>query len=99
MGVVETLQTVADEIRELRKLLGLADELRKIRDLLANTPRLTAKDVMRRYGWSRSTLYRKQKRGFPKPQRGFWAVSDLDAWDAQPGQTQAGQSVQRPSSK
>lgn len=60
----------------------LMQEIKLLRQSLENTPRLTAKDVLRRYGWSRSTLYRKLKAGFPKPVRGFWRPSDLDAWDA-----------------
>ena len=71
-------------------LEGLAQELRRLRECLENTPRLTVKDVLRRYGWSRSTLYRKLKKDFPRPHRGFWAVCDLDAWER--GRTwQAGQ--------
>lgn len=65
-------------------LENLLAELRRLREAVENSPRLARKDVLRRYGWSRSTLHRKLKAGFPKPSHGFWRPADLDAWDARP---------------
>jgi len=56
--------------------------IRVVREIVDNAPHLARKDVLRRYGWSRSTLYRQMRRGFPKPHQGFWTPHDLDAWDA-----------------
>ena len=64
----------------------LTAELRELRKLIAQSPPITAmlarKDVLRRYGISRTTLYRWLAKGFPKAQRGFWRPSDLDTWDS-----------------
>jgi len=79
----------------------LRAELTDLRKLLCQSPPLTAmlarKDVLRRYGISRTTLYRWLAKGFPKAVRGFWRPSELDAWDSGPdsaGRTLAGQSGQ-----
>jgi len=80
-------------------LESIAEELRRLRDVVENSPRLCRKDILRRYGWSRSTLYRKLKQGFPKPSRGFWKMADLDTWDADLSPIQPLEFVRRPSRK
>ena len=53
-------------------------------DLLLQTVRLSRKDVLRRFGWSDSTLRRRLRRGFPPPRRDelgkpYWTLPDLEA--------------------
>jgi predicted DNA-binding transcriptional regulator AlpA len=60
----------------------LAEALQRLERRLTNTPRLFLKDVLRRYGFSRRTLYRKLKRGeIPRPIRfsgPLWRLEDLE---------------------
>ena len=60
----------------------LASELMRLRQLIANTPRLRAKDLQRRYGISESTLYRGIRSGrIPPPIRipgPLWRLADLE---------------------
>jgi len=70
---------------------SLADELRRLRDLVENTPRLAVKDVLRRFGWSRSTLYNRLRDGFPRPKAGLWRPADLDEWEDGQVRTDGGQ--------
>jgi len=61
----------------------LARDLAELRAALLVTPRLTVKDMLRRYGWSRSTLYRRSwARKLPPPAqreagRPLWRLADL----------------------
>ncbi len=62
----------------LRKIVFIVQELQ---EAVLNQPRLHLKDIERRYGWSRATVYRKLKRGIlPKPIRfngSLWRLKDL----------------------
>ena len=75
----------------------LAVELERLERLLANTPRLHVKDVLARYGWSSSTLYRRLKaRRFPRPVHqvgSLWRLEDLERAElaGQLPRTQSGQ--------
>lgn len=64
----------------------LAEELERLREMVLSRARLHTKEVMQRYGISKSTLYRRLASGdFPRPikWRGpalrFWPVADLEA--------------------
>jgi hypothetical protein len=49
-------------------LQSLADQVEVLRRALLNRPRLHVKDVLLRYGISKSTLYRRIRAGrFPRP--------------------------------
>ena len=64
-------------------LKELAAAVAELRELIANRPRLHRKDVMRRYGFSESTLHRRlRKCWFPAPRRfggPLWRLADLEA--------------------
>ena len=63
-------------------LRSLAAQVEALRRALLNQPRLHVKDVLRRYGISKATLYRRRRRGlFPKPVRfcgPLWRLDDLE---------------------
>jgi predicted DNA-binding transcriptional regulator AlpA len=60
----------------------LMNEVTRLRQMLANVPRLHRKDILRRYGISKSTLHRRIRAGtFPKPVRitgPVWRLVDLE---------------------
>ena len=66
----------------VRRIEALAAELAELQAMLSNTPRLHVKDVLSRYGWSPSTLYRRLRAGrFPAPVRlagSVWRLDDLE---------------------
>jgi predicted DNA-binding transcriptional regulator AlpA len=67
-------------------LQSLADQVDALRRALLNQPRLHVKDVLRRYGISKATLYRRLDRHrFPKPVRftgPLWRLEDLERAEA-----------------
>lgn len=76
-----TLEEVAAEIAWLRS------EVVYLREEIANTPRLHRKDVMARYGISKSTLHRwlKLPGRLPRPVRfggPLWRLADLEKAEA-----------------
>jgi len=61
-------------------LQEFAAELQALRRAVFNQPRLHPKDVQRRYGWSKATLYRKMRQ-LPRPIRfsgPMWRLEDLE---------------------
>ncbi|HEX3626680.1 MAG TPA: hypothetical protein VH280_14800 [Verrucomicrobiae bacterium] len=67
-------------------LRSLAAQVEILRRALSNTPRLHVKDVLRRYGISRATLYRRLARGdFTRPVRfcgPIWRLDELERDEA-----------------
>jgi predicted DNA-binding transcriptional regulator AlpA len=67
-------------------LQSLADQVEALRRALLNQPRMHVKDVLRRYGFSKATLYRRiQDRRFPRPRRftgPLWRLEDLEQAEA-----------------
>jgi predicted DNA-binding transcriptional regulator AlpA len=90
--------TKEEKLREPERIDRLLTLIGEVRELLAKSPPITQllarKDVLRRYGISRSTLYRLLAKGFPKPVRGFWRPADLDQWDLEAGQGKTSQTGQ-----
>jgi len=74
------------EKRSRATLEDLFSAVADLRAALANTPRLHRKDVLLRYGISKSTLHRRLAKGeFPEPVRimgPLWRLADLEAAEA-----------------
>jgi predicted DNA-binding transcriptional regulator AlpA len=76
----DTMPQTFDDL--VKFCLGLQERCQRLQELVLNTPRLHRKDICRRYGWSDSTFFRKQRVGkIPPPVElgHIWRLEDIEA--------------------